>query len=166
MEFREYKAEWLDALKLHEDVLRLEKISSDDALAIGGIMVRLAKEKYRQPIAIRIISAGMTVYSHLMDGTSHYNDWWMDKKINVCRMTGGSSIRALVEAATGAIAMEPEFENEDSHALCGGGFPVRNAAGKLVGYVLCSGMKHYNDHQLIVDALSEFTGRSVPAIEY
>ena len=166
MNFREYKAEWLDALRSHEEVLRLEKISSDDALAIADIMIRLAKEKYRQPIAIRIISAGLTVYSHLMDGTSHYNDWWMDKKLNVCQMTGASSIRTLVEVATGVIPMEPEFENEDSHALCGGGFPVRNAAGKLIGYVLCSGMKHYSDHQLIVDALSAFTGRSVAPIEY
>ena len=166
MNFREYKSEWREALLSHEEVLRLEKITSDDALAIAGIMIRLAKEKYRQPIAIRIISAGLTVYSHLMDGTSHYHDWWMDKKLNVCRMTGGSSIRALVDVATEAIPMEPEFENEDSHALCGGGFPVRNAAGKLIGYVLCSGMKHYNDHQLIVDALSEFTGKTVEPIVY
>ena len=166
MEFREYKAEWLEALRTHEEVLRLEKLSSDDALAIADIMIRLAKEKYQQPIAIRIISAGLTVYSHLMDGTSHFNDWWMDKKLNVCNMTGKSSILTLVEVATGAYPMEPEFENEDSHALCGGGFPIRNAKGKLIGYVCCSGMKHYNDHQLIIDALCEFTGKSVPAIQY
>ena len=61
MNFREYKSEWREALLSHEEVLRLEKITSDDALAIAGIMIRLAKEKYRQPIAIRIISAGMTV---------------------------------------------------------------------------------------------------------
>ena len=166
MEFREYKAEWLEILRTHEEVLRLEKLTSDDALAIADIMIRLAKEKYKQPIAIRIISAGLTVYSHLMDGTSHFNDWWMDKKINVCRMTGKASIHTLVEVATGAYPMEPEFENEDSHALCGGGFPIRNASGKLIGYVLCSGMKHYHDHQLIIDALCAFTGKSVPAIEY
>ena len=166
MEFREYKAEWLEALRSQEEVLRLEKLTGDDALAIADIMIRLAREKYQHPIAIRIISGGMTVYSHLMDGTSHYNDWWMDKKINVCRMTGKASIHTLVEVATGACPMEPEFENEDSHALCGGGFPIRNAAGKLIGYVLCSGMKHYFDHQLIVDALCAFTGKSVAGIEY
>jgi len=166
MEFREYKAEWLEALRSQEEVLRLEKLTGDDALAIADIMIRLAREKYQHPIAIRIISGGMTVYSHLMDGTSHYNDWWMDKKLNVCRMTGKSSIHTLVEVATKAVPMEPEFENEDSHALCGGGFPIRNAAGKLIGYVLCSGMKHYFDHQLIVDALCAFTGKSVAGIEY
>jgi len=166
MEIREYKSEWLEILRSHEEVLRLEKLTSDDALAIAGHMIRLAKEKYRQPIAIRIISAGLTVYSHLMDGTSHYNDWWMDKKLNVCRMTGKSSILSLVEVAEKILPVEPEFENDDSHALCGGGFPVRNAAGKLIGWVLCSGMKHYNDHQLIVDALCAFTGKSVEAIEY
>lgn len=166
MEIREYKAEWLEILRSHEEVLRLEKLSSDDALEIAGHMIRLAKEKYRQPIAIRVISGGMTVYSHLMDGVSHYNDWWMDKKLNVCRMTGKSSILTLVEVAEKLAPVEPEFENDGSHALCGGGFPIRNAAGRLIGWVLCSGMKHYHDHQLIVDALCAFTGKTVAPIEY
>ena len=166
MKFHEYKPEWLEILRSHEEVIRLEKITSDDALAIADNMIRLAKGKYDHPIALRIISAGVTVCSHIMDGTSHYNDWWMDKKLNVSRITGMGSLRTLVEVGTGAISDEPEFDNEDTHALCGGCFPIRNAAGKLIGYVLCSGLKHYFDHQLIIDALCQFTGMSVTPIEY
>lgn len=166
MELKEYRAEWLEILRQQEEALRLDRLSSDDALGIANEMIHLAKEKYRHAIAIRIISGGMTVYSHLMDGVSHYNDWWMDKKLNVCRMTGKSSLRTLVEVGEGVVPMEPEFENEDSHALCGGGFPIRRTDGRLLGWVLCSGMKHYDDHQLIVDALCAFSGRSVAPIHY
>ena len=158
MEFNRYQKEWLPILVSQEELLRAEQLTSDQAMQLGGIMVRLAKEKYNQPAAIRVIMGGHTVFSLLMDGTSMNNDWWMDKKLNTCRMTGVSSIRSLVEVAEGLRAMEPEFENEGDYALCGGCFPLRNAAGRLMGYVLASGLPHECDHQLIVDGLSELLG--------
>ena len=79
-------------------------------------------------------------------------------------MSGVSSIRTLVEVAEGLRPMEPEFENENDFALCGGCFPLRNASGKLLGYVLCSGLAHECDHQLIADALAELLGREIPRI--
>jgi len=164
MEFNKYKPEWLEALRQHEEVLRVEKMCAEDALALGVIMIGLAKEKYKKPAAMRIILGGHVAFSFLMDGTSMNNNWWMDKKLNTCRATGVSSIRSLVEVAEGLRPLEPEFENDGDYALCGGCFPLRNAAGKLLGYVLASGLPHECDHQLIVDALGEFLGKSVPSI--
>jgi len=164
MEFNRYKSEWLDILKIHEEKLRTEAMSSDQAWELGAIMVRLAKEKYQKPAAMRIILGGHVALSFLMDGTSMNNDWWMDKKLNTCRATGVSSIRSLVEVAEGLRSLEPEFEIDGDYALCGGCFPLRNAAGKLLGYVLASGLPHECDHQLIADSLSEFLGVPVPSI--
>jgi len=164
MEFTRYQKEWLPILVAHEEKLRTEALSSDDALALGTIMVRLAKEKYRKPVAMRVILGGHTAFSFHMDGTSLNNDWWMDKKLNTCRMTGVSSIRSLVEVAEGLRALEKEFETEGDYALCGGCFPLRNQAGKLLGYVLASGMPHECDHQLIADSLSEFLNIPVDSI--
>lgn len=164
MEFKNYRSEWLEALCQQEEALRVEKMSAEDALALGVIMIGLAKEKYKMPIAIRIILGGHTAFSFLMDGTSLHNEWWMDKKLNTSRATGVSSIRSLVEVAEGIRAMESEFENDGDYALCGGCFPLRNGEGKLLGYVLASGLAHECDHQLIVDALAEFLNLTVPAI--
>ena len=164
MEFNRYKAEWLDILKTQEEKLRVEKFTADDAFALGADMVRLAKEKYNKPAAMRVIIGGQVTFSFLMDGTSMNNNRWMDKKLNTCRMTGVSSIRSLVEVAEGLRPLEPEFENEGDFALCGGCFPLRNAAGKLLGYVLASGLPHECDHQLMIDALSEYLNISVPGI--
>ena len=164
MEFNRYKKEWLPILAEHEEKLRTEAMSSDQALQLGVIMIRTAKEKYQKPAAMRVVLGGHTVFSFHMDGTSMNNDWWMDKKLNTCRVTGVSSIRSLVEVAEGMRALEPEFENDGDYALCGGCFPLRNAAGKLLGWVLASGLPHECDHQLIADSLSEYLGVQVGSI--
>lgn len=164
MKFAEYDRAWLPILEEQEQKLRLEALSAPQAWKLGEIMIRLAREKYQKPIALRIITGGQVTLSHLMDGTSLNNEWWMDKKLNTCRMTCVSSIRTLVEVAEGLRPMEMEFENENNYALCGGCFPLKNAAGRLLGYVLCSGMPHYCDHQLIADALSELLGVTVASI--
>ena len=165
MELQKYCPEWLEPLRAHEALLRTESFSAEDAFRLGTIMIRLAKEVYRKPAAFRIMLAGQTTFTYLMDGTDTLNEWWMNKKLNVARTTGTSSILALVEVALGLRAMEPEFENVNDYALCGGCFPLRNAAGKLLGWVLCSGLPHHCDHQLIADALAEFLKVEVPRIE-
>lgn len=165
MNFADYKPEWMEILRKQEEVLRFERFNAEDALAIGLIMIRLAKEKYKKAAAFRIITGGHIAFSYLMDTTTLNNEWWMDKKLNTCRATGVSSILSLVEVAEGARPMEPEFEEENDYALCGGCFPIRNAAGKLLGYTLCSGMPHWMDHQLMMDALCEYLKVEAPAIE-
>ena len=165
MEFAKYSESWLEILRDQEAKLRMESLSADEALKIGMIMYRLAKEKYLKPISIRIITGGQTTFSFLMDGTSTHNEWWMDKKLHTCRISGVSSILTLVEVAEGLRPDEPEFDLINDFALCGGCFPLRNTSGKLLGYVLCSGMKHWMDHQLIADALNEYLQADAPAIE-
>ena len=164
MEFNRYQKEWLPVLAEHEEKLRTEAMTSDQALALGVIMIRIAKEKYKKPVAMRVILGGHTAFSFHMDGTSLNNDWWMDKKLNTCRATGVSSIRSLVEVAEGLRPLQPEFENDGDYALCGGCFPLRNAAGKLLGWVLASGLPHECDHQLIADSLSEYLNVNVGSI--
>jgi len=165
MKFHEYRSEWLEILRKQEEMLRVEKFNAQDAFALGTIMVGLAKEKYQQPISVRIMLGGQTTFSFLMDGTSTHNEWWMDKKLHTCRISGVSSILTLVEVAEGLRPDEPEFDLINDFALCGGCFPLRNTSGKLLGYVLCSGMKHWMDHQLIADALNEYLQADAPAIE-
>ena len=165
MKFDTLKPEWLDIVRAQEDGLRVERMTADDALALGVIMIRLAREKYQQPAALRVITNGQITFSFLMDGTDLNNCWWMDKKLNTCRVTGVSSLRSMLELAEGVRPMEPEFEIENNFALCGGCFPLRTAAGKLLGWALCSGLPHYCDHQLLADALAEFLGKDISEIK-
>lgn len=164
MEFAKWNESWLEILRDQENKLRMETLCADDAMKIGMIMYRLAKEKYLKPISIRIITGGQTTFSFLMEGTSTNNEWWMDKKLNASRLSGVSSILTLVEVAMGLRAMEPEYEKENDFALCGGCFPIKNQAGKVIGYAQSSGMPHECDHQLIADALAEYLGVEIGSI--
>ena len=164
MEFQRWKPEWLEVVREQEEKLRLERVSADDAFELGKIMIRLAREKYGMPAALRVITNGQVTFSFLMDGSDLNNCWWMDKKLNTCRMTGVSSLRALVEVAGGVRPMEPEFALENNFALCGGCFPLRTPEGKLLGWALCSGLPHHCDHQLLADALAEFLGVEIPQL--
>ena len=164
MEFAKWNESWLEILRDQENKLRMESLSADEALKIGMIMYRLAKEKYLKPISIRIITGGQTTFSFLMEGTSTHNEWWMDKKLNASRLSGVSSILTLVEVAMGLHPMESEYEKENDFALCGGCFPIKNAAGKVIGYAQSSGMPHECDHQLIADALAEYLGVEIGSI--
>jgi len=164
MEFAKWNESWLEILRDQEAKLRMETLCADEALKIGMIMYRLAKEKYLKPISIRIITGGQTTFSFLMEGTSTNNEWWMDKKLNTSRLSGVSSILTLVEVAMGLRAMEPEYEKENDFALCGGCFPIKNQAGKVIGYAQSSGMPHECDHQLITDALAEYLGVEIGSI--
>ena len=164
MEFAKYSASWLEILRDQEVKLRMESLSADEALKIGMIMYRLAKEKYLKPISIRIITGGQTTFSFLMEGTSTNNEWWMNKKLSASRLSGVSSILTLVEVAMGLRPMEPEYEKENDFALCGGCFPIKNAAGKVIGYAQSSGMPHECDHQLIADALAEYLNVEIGSI--
>ena len=165
MRLHGYRSEWLEVLRRQDELLRTEKMTAEDALELGLIMVRLAKEVYKAPMAFKIILGGQTTFSYLMDGASSYNEWWMSKKLNTCLATGVSSILTLVEIGVGVRTPDPEFDNANNYALCGGCIPLRNRAGHLLGYVLTSGMAHHLDHNLAVDALCEFLHVDAPRLE-
>ena len=164
MELKRYERKWLDIVKAQEERLRTDGMDADGALRLGLIMARLAREKYKKSISIRIITNGQTTFEYYMEGTDSLNRWWMDKKLNTCRATSVSSVRALIEVGEGLRDSAPEFEIENNYALCGGCFPLRTPGGRLIGYVLCSGMAHEEDHQLIADALVEYLGIDVPSL--
>ena len=164
MELKHYQAKWLDILKVQEEKLRMDKLDADGALQLGLIMVRLAKEKYRKSVSVRVITNGQATFEYYMEGTDSHNRWWMDKKLNTSRVSSVSSIRTLVEVGEGLRAPVPEFEIDNNFALCGGCFPLKTHDGRLIGYAQSSGMAHEEDHQLIVDALSEYLGIDVPSL--
>lgn len=164
MKLHDYKAAWLDILRAQDEKLRMEALTAEDALQIGLIMVRLAKEKYGQPVSVRIITNGHATFEYYMEGTDSYNRWWMDKKLNTSRASGVSSIRTMVELGEGLRQPIPEFDVGNNFALCGGCVPVRTPQGRLLGYAQSSGMRHEQDHQLIIDALSEYLGIEVPSL--
>lgn len=149
-----WQEQWLDILSEQEHLLCYPEFTRKTALDLGLEILKLAQETYRKSAAIRIVEDGTTIFAYKMEGTSLENDWWMDKKLAVSRMTGMSSLRSYVEAESGRLS--PEWlKRPDNFAACGGCFPIFSADGQAPwAHVLVSGMEHYEDHQIIADAMA------------
>lgn len=158
-----WEKEWVDILREQEDILHYESFTREDALALGLKIAELAKEKYHGNAAIRILEDGMTVFAYKMPGSSPENDWWAGKKLAVSRQSGTSSLRAYVEAEAG---LREAFwlARPDNYAACGGCFPIKMKSGPSWACVLVSGLEHYEDHQVIADAMAWQLGKEVPSI--
>lgn len=159
-----WKPEWVEILAKQEEVLRYENFSRENALELGLIIIKLAKEKGWGNAAVRIMEDNSTIFSYKMPGTSAENDWWMDRKLAVSRLAGCASLRAYVEAESGI--RKPFWEaRPDNYAACGGCFPVFTADHTAPwAYVLVSGMEHYHDHQIIADAMAWQLQKAIPSI--
>ena len=103
-----WEEQWTDILAEQEQLLRYPEFTRKTALDLGMEILRLAREAYHKSAAIRIVEDGTTIFAYKMEGTSSENDWWMDKKLSVSRMTGMSSLRSYVEAESGRLC--PEWE--------------------------------------------------------
>ncbi len=158
-----YEEKWLEAVVRQEELLVFGRFCREDALALGLKIAELAKTKYAN-VGIRILSDDFVTFTYMMEGSSMYNGWWMDKKLNVSRRTGVSSLRAALEFAYGVRPKEPWTENENNYALVGGCVPVRLKSGEIAGYALISALPHEQDHQLVADAMADILGVGIPGI--
>ena len=96
-----WKEDWPQIIAKQESVLRYEHFNRDMAFELGMTIRDLALNKYKKGCAIRIIEDGVVIFALKLDGTYEENDWWMNRKLAVTRMTGTSSLRAYVDAKSG-----------------------------------------------------------------
>lgn len=161
MENIPFEPGWLEIVREQEAQLRFAHFTRDDALAIGLEIVRLAKDVYKKSAAVYVVEDDVLVFSHKMVGTSLENDWWMRRKLNVSKLTGVSSLLSFLEVEAGQRQPVWQSHDEGSFAACGGCFPVYRTEGAVNAYILVSGLRHEEDHQIIVDAICRYLGQTV-----
>ena len=155
---------WLDILAEQERLLCYPAFNRESALSLGLKILSLARDSYKKSAAIRIVEDGITVFAYKMEGTSSENDWWMDRKLAVSRTTGMSSLRSYVEAESGRLAPFWQ-ERPNNFAACGGCFPIFVTDSQAPwAYALVSGMEHYEDHQIIADAMAIELNQSIQSV--
>ena len=158
-----YNPNWLDILRVQDERLRFEHFSNADALKIGLHAIEAAKE-FGKGFSIRVIANGAIVFSHHMDGTSKYNDWWMDKKLNTCREVQLSSLRFFTEVEGGLRPRPNWLEYEGNYCIDGGCVPMRMKDGRVFGYVITSGASHELDHEVATRGIARFLGIEIPSV--
>ena len=134
-----------------EDLLELEKtlvFDTFDAWNVGQKIVEKVKKDHLLPVRIRIVLDNDIVFQYLMPGKKGVE--WLNRKQKTVEKYHHSSYFIYLDQQERHVY----DENDDSLAICGGGFPLR-IQGKLKGCIIVSGLKHEEDHQLIVDVLKE-----------
>jgi len=159
-----WKPGWLPIVEEQERLLRYDSFTYETAFELGLLIKKTVERRACGSAAIRIIEDGTMVFACKMPGTSLENDWWMDRKLNVARLAGTSSMRACLEAKSGM--RRPFWEDRpDNYAACGGCFPIFLKTGEPpFAFALVSGLRHQEDHQVIADAMAEQLGIAVRSI--
>jgi len=136
-----------------EELLRFEHFSNEDALEVGMLLIEEAKKR-NVPVAIDIIVNGYKVFRYGFQGTNPHNDMWLRRKMNTVNTVHKSSLQVFtILEQTGGNLEEDWFLDPMEYACMGGGFPIYIKGTGIIGCIGVSGLPHFEDHQVIVDAL-------------
>ncbi|MER8264810.1 heme-degrading domain-containing protein [Streptomyces griseus] len=136
--------------------LTLPRFSHDDALALGGLLVELARER-RAPVAIDIRRGAQQLFHAALPGSSADNDAWIDRKRRVVERYAESSYLVGTRfRAKGTTFEESSRLDPGTYAAHGGSFPVAVEGAGVIGTVTVSGLPQAEDHAMVVEALERF----------
>lgn len=136
-----------------DDLLHLEKIynfkefTNLDALRFGMYAVQIVQQEKLKNIRIRVKFYNDIVFQYLMDGKAGVV--WLDRKENTVLESKHSSLYVYNHQAVYQYMLD-----NDEYAVCGGGFPLI-VNGKITGAFCISGLRHQEDHNLIIRVLQK-----------
>ena len=145
----------IDSCVIQEERFQFFSFGREDALKLGMLLCEIAG-RYQQGVAIAIEINGLRVFQHVTEGAGRHNVEWLGRKINTVNQFGRSSLHTWAKFEQDGITMEEERLDPARFAMCGGGFPLNVRGVGQVGVIAVSGLPHLDDHQVIVDALTEW----------
>ena len=159
-----YDTSWPEKVLRQDELLVFPSpVSNDSALTLGLMIVEEAR-KIGIDFSVRIITNGVTAFSHLMGKTGLENEWWMDKKLNTARETGVSTMRLFCEIQSGMREAPAFLDDLSSYAVDGGCVTLCDRTGHVFGYAIASGNDHQYDHEVVVRAIARFLGTEIPSL--
>lgn len=147
-----YDIKLLEKIKKTENELTFSEFNQEDAYSLGNIILQTGK-KYPKPIAFRIVLNGYIVYQYLMEGTTDFHIWWMDRKQRVVERTHNSSLYMAVIKEH--FPNKKWYEDEKKYAFCGGAFPIK-VNGEYKGMAIVSGLTDIEDNEIVTQAIKRF----------
>ncbi|MEV8393948.1 MULTISPECIES: heme-degrading domain-containing protein [unclassified Streptomyces] len=145
-------------LEAQEARLILRHFTYDDAWALGGLLVELARER-SAPVAIDIRRGAQQLFHCALPGSTADNDAWIDRKRRVVERYGASSFLVGTRfRAKGTTFEESSRLDPDLYAAHGGSFPIAVEGAGVIGTVTVSGLPQAEDHAMVVRALERLRG--------
>ncbi len=136
-----------------EDNLHFGAFDRDAALTLINIIVANAKEANKS-VAVRIMIGDDLTGQYFMEGVDFLNGLsWLERKEKVVRLSGHSSYYTFLSNMDEHLYDDLIFD--ESYGFVGGGFPII-VQDVVIGTVTVTGLRHNEDHELVVTALDMF----------
>jgi uncharacterized protein (UPF0303 family) len=148
----------LETLLAQERDIQFDSFGYADAWTVGSRVVELATRRGLS-ITTSLVFGDQQVFHSALEGTSADNDDWLAKKFRVVRrfnhasLTVGTQFRARGLDFAVDSGLDPRL-----FAGHGGAFPIR-VRGSIVGILGVSGLTQFEDHDLVVEVLTEHAAR-------
>lgn len=137
------------ALQTLEQQLTFKHFTSADALRLAQIVTDRVQADQLKPVALRVVCDDQIVLQYLMPGRKDAG--WVARKVYTVLQTHHSSLYTFLHREE---APYRDWQTDDRYAICGGGFPLVSA-GELRGAFAISGLRHDQDHALLVSSLQQ-----------
>ncbi|TCL56019.1 uncharacterized protein (UPF0303 family) [Kineothrix alysoides] len=153
-------------IEKQEKILRFDHFSNSDAWELGKFFVeRIAQKQIDLAVAIRRLN-GNIIFQYATENTNLNNQNWMQRKFNTVLLMNCSSLNVWATSYIMEEQVETHGLSTKDYAFCGGGFPIRLKSGEIVAVLTVSNLPHEQDHQFIVEAISEWLAvENVPSFE-
>jgi uncharacterized protein (UPF0303 family) len=137
----------------HEATSVFDELNRGIAIELGSRAVALGTSR-TYPITISIELDGKEVFRQALPGASDEHAGWITRKSRVVNLTQHSTMYERVKAEEDGIDWhEKHGVVDETHAIHGGGFPLRTSDGQFRGVLLISGLPQVEDHLFAVEVL-------------
>ena len=154
----------LATIARQESALVLKQFDTDIAWALGSHLRALAKAR-NAPGAMDVRRFGHVLFYATLPGTTPDNAEWIRRKSNVVQRLLRSSYAVGLKLQLNGQTLASKYALSEADYACHGGcFPLSVEGSGIIGSVAFSGLPQREDHELVVQALCEFTGNDYKSL--
>lgn len=146
----------LQQLENLENELLFTTFTNEDALNLGMTLIDIAKENNKS-VAIHIERNRVPLFTHLMEGTSEENVFWLNRKKRIVVHYNRSS--HFIDARfkeQGTTHNESSLLSSSDYQAVGGSFPIRVKSIGVIGSVTVAGLTPQLEHDYAVEGVKRF----------
>ena len=153
----------LNLVLQQEKCLRFASFTMDDGWKLG-LIIRDRVTNHGGNAAVDVTVGGVQLFHCAVGVPTPNNSRWIRRKINTVLENWKSSLRATIEMEMSNRTLEGFGMSTAEFALSGGSFPIWVEGQGVIGTATVSGLPQTHDHQMVVDALAQLLGVTVPSI--
>lgn len=152
-------------IALQERELQFDRFDLDAAWQLGLVLRRMAADR-KLGVVIDITLFSMQVFYAALEGATPDNPNWVRRKRNTVFRLFRSSYATGLSLLKQQTNLQAKLGMPDAeYAAHGGSFPIVVKGTGCIGAVTVSGLPQRDDHNLVVEALSEVLGADHDAIK-